>query len=483
MVQFALNAFLDALRALTTLAVPLGVALLGALLTLAVFGLLDRERTRAFLGALRPTLPRLGAWLLFAFAVLTALVGLQVVRAAVNVRLGALENARFSSEADAGGEATVQPAPSAAYLSEKTYSRTLTLPPDFLDRLGADAVGVLTPYLTDPSSENITRLADTFRRSGRQVVFTRDATLQVQEPIRFENSTINVKLDFVDPLQGGRRTYYNADFRGEYLFKNPLDVEARVRFVFPLPYGSGTLSNFELSANGEIVRVTDLQNGYVWDSTLPARGEARVRAHYRNQGARGWNYQLASRREPIANFDLTVQSGRPAKFARYSLFPTETRRAALGGNSTLRWQLRDVITAQNVALTFSGASLRETLAKVFAFAPAALLLALAFCALWAWRRRLAFAPAPATLAALGFALGLAAMGVLSGYLNAVLAGVLGAALAASLATFALGRAYLWPLGLAALTPLAFLWTGNAGLLLSVLGVLALLSILSTRRFV
>ncbi len=480
MVQFALEAFLDALRQLTSLAVPTGILLLGFLITLGVLALLDRERVRAWLDGTRRWGPRFWAWLSLAAALFAGVVGLSVVRAAVNVRLGAQENARFSAQADPEGGATVQPAPFSSYLTEKTYTRTLTLPPDFLDRLGADAVGVLAPYLTDPSSENITRLADTFRRSGRSVVFTREATLQTEQPIELGESRVNVGLGFIDPVEGGRKTYYNADFQAQYSFSNPLPTPVRARFLFPLPYGSGTLSGFSLRVNGVAVPATDLSRGVVWEDVLSGGAQARVDVRYRNQGARGWSYQLASRREPIANFDLTVKADRPAKFARYSLFPTSARRT-LGGQHTLRWQLRDVITAQNVALTFSGAALRETLFQVFTFAPAALLLAALFVAVWAWKRGARVSPAAAALAALGFALGFALMGVLTGYLSAVLAGVIGAALAVLLSTLALGRTFVWPLALAALTPLAFLWVDNSGLMLGVIGVVALLSLLYGRR--
>lgn len=476
MVQFALDSFVSALRALSELLVPLGVVLGGFLVTLLVLAVLDRERPRRWLDALRGGAPRIGAWLLVGLTLAVSVVTLRVVRVAVDARLSTLQNARASSEADPSGGETVQPAPTATYVGERTYTRTLTLPPQFLERIGEDGVGVLTPYLADPSSENITRLADTFRRSGRDVLFTREATLRVEEPIRFDTSNVNVDLAFVDPLQGGRQTYYNARFEGRYTFRNPLSESANVRFVFPLPYGSGTLSNFELLANGQPVAVTNLERGSVWEGTLQGGETANLVVRYRNQGARSWSYQLAARREPIANFDLTVKADRAAKFARYSLFPTATA-SSFAGPSTLRWQLKDVITAQNVSLTFSGASLRETLAKVFAFAPAALLVGAAFVLAWAWRRGLRVSPLAAGLAALGFTLGFVLAGVLTAYANVVVAGVLGVTLGVGLGATALGRRFVIPLVLAATAPLAFLATGHAGLLLTVLGVLALLTLL------
>ncbi|PYE53369.1 hypothetical protein [Deinococcus yavapaiensis] len=480
MVQFALDSFLSALRDLSGLLVPLGIVLGGFLVTLLVLAILDRERPRRWLDHAGPTLRRLGGWLLVALSLFLGVVALRVTRHAVDARISTLQNARASTEADPSGGETVQPAPTATYISERTYTRTLTLPPQFLDRLGEDGVGALTPYLTDPSSESIERLVDTFRRSGRDVVFTREATLLVEDPIRFDTSNVNVDLAFVDPLQGGRQTYYNARFEGRYAFRNPLQEPASVRFVFPLPYGSGTLSNFELLADGQPVQITNLDRGAVWEGTVAAGASVSLVVRYRNQGARAWSYQLAARREPIANFDLTVKADRAAKFARFSLFPTSTA-SSFAGPSTLRWQLKDVITAQNVSLTFSGASLRETLAKVFAFAPAALLVGAAFVLAWAWRRGLSLSPVASGLTVLGFTLGFVLAGVLTAYMNVIVAGLLGAALAVGLGVVVLGRRFLVPLVLTAAAPLAFLATGHAGLLLTVLGALAFSTLLPRPR--
>src|SRR5207249_11349161 len=94
--------------------------------------------------------------------------------------------AREAIEWRESAEATAKPAPhappihqygpSVAAIVERTYTRTLTLPPEFLQPLGADGLGVLSPYLTDPSAENVLRMADTFHRSGRDAVFTREVT-------------------------------------------------------------------------------------------------------------------------------------------------------------------------------------------------------------------------------------------------------------------------------------------------------------------
>ncbi|WP_420596902.1 hypothetical protein [Deinococcus sp.] len=445
-------------------------ALIGALVLLTL-RLRQPERYGRALGWLRGAGAPVAAWagvlllLAFTFAALGVLGPLVISRVSVG------ENARAGNGADLDAAPTVQPSPVITYLTERTYTRTLILPPTLLKRVGEQGVGALAPYLNDPSSENVTRLADQFRRSGQDVIFTRQATLTTEEPIKLDTSRVNANLDFVTPARGARRTYYNATFAAEYAFTNPLGQAVTARFQFPLPQGSGTLSGFKVIVNGQELSAADLSNGSRWEGRVQAGQTVSVRVTYAHQGARGWSYLLASRREPIKDFELNVRTNEAAKFARYSLPPTRTARSL--GSNTLTWNLKDVITAQDVAMTFSSASLRETLAKLYAFAPLSLLLAAAFGALWAGLRGLRATPGQVALSLLALLAGLALGGVLMSYLPVVWAGVLGSAVATSLALRALGGAFWPPILLAAALPLAFLLVGHAGLVLALVGVVGL----------
>lgn len=475
MVQIALHRVIDALAFLLRLAVPLLLLLGALLLALLLVGLLDRERFRRTLDAGGRLLPRLLRGLLVLGTLGLAAFGLDVVRQSVDLQQGAAQNARYAQGADPAGGETVQQAPSASYLATRSYTRSLTLPPDLVRRIEVQGgAETLIPYLTGQPAENTLSLSDTFRRVGDALVYTREATLNTSQPIRLDTSTVSADLRFVDPALGGRQTYYNASFDGQYSFRNPLPNEATVRFTFPLPVGSGTLSGFRMVVNGQELRAADLAGGSTWEGTVPAGGAVKVRVTYQHQGSRGWSYYLAARREPIQQFDLTVRADRPAKFQRYSLYPTSISRAALGGSQTLRWQLKDVITAQNVAVVFAQGSLRETLAKVHLFMPLALLLGALYTLVWALTRRERIPAARAVLAVLGVALGFGLGGILTAYLPPLLGEVVGALAAFGLGVWALGRAFWLPLALTAAAPLAFLSGGNAGLLLTLLAVAALL---------
>ncbi|EYB68036.1 hypothetical protein DEIPH_ctg029orf0043 [Deinococcus phoenicis] len=480
MVQTALNALYDALSWLAGLAVPLAILLGALLLALLLVGLLDRERFWAGLNWAGARLPRLGRWALVALAVGAGILAVHVTRRAVDARLGAQLNARYANAADPAGGQTVQTAPRVSLLTTRTYSRSVVLPADVYARLNLNGGWeTLLPYFGNPPGLSVEDLREGFTRQGRNLIYRRDVTLQTEEPLGLDTTRARADLRFVDPA-GGRGTYYNAVFSADYTFTNPRAEATPVRFVFPLPSGSGTLSGFRLTVNGQSYRASDLREGSVWEGVVPAGQTVRVNVTYRHQGSRGWSYRLSDRREPLRNLDLTVSADRPAKFERYSLYPTSTSRAAFGGPQTLRWQLQDVITAQNVSVVFAQGSVREMLAKVGLVEPLALLLAALLAAAWALLRRLSLPPLRLAGAVLGLSVGFALGGVLTAYLPPLAAVPLGALVGVVFGVLALGRAFLPPLVVAALIPLAFLAVGHSGLLLALLAAGTLLVGLGTR---
>ena len=477
MVQAALHLLTTALGSLLSLLVPLGLLLAALLLALLLVGLLDRARFTRTLDALGRRLPALGRWGVVAAALGAGVLALTVARHAVDLRLAAQQSARYANAADPDGGQTVQAAPRAATVEDRTYTRTLTLPRDLYARINVqNGWEALLPYLHGADGANVQDLREGFVRQGAALVYARQVTLRTEQPVALDTSAVRADLKFVDPA-GGRGTYYNAVFTGEYTFRNPSPDPAVMRFAFPLPTGSGTLSDFRLTVNGRAFRASDLTGGSVWEGEVPGGAGVRVTVTYRNQGARSWSYQLAGRREPVRAFDLTVNADRPAKVQRYALFPIAQTGQALTGRQTLTWRLRDVITAQDVAVVFTQGSLRETLGKVGFAAPAALLLLLGLSAAWAWTRRLPLAPLGLAAALLGLGLGFVLGSVLTAYLPPLLALPLGGLTGAVLGALALGPALRVPALIAAAVPLAFLSGGHAGLLVTALALLTLVLLL------
>ena len=174
MVQTTLTLLSQALTALLALAVPILSVLAALFVALLLLGLLDRQRFQAILGWFTRYAARIARGLL---ALGAGVVMLKVTWRSVDVRLGSQVNARYSNTTDPNTTETVQQALTATCLAERTYTRTLTLLPALLRRVGEEGVQVLSPYLQDPSSANIVSLRDRFTRSGQDVVFSREATL------------------------------------------------------------------------------------------------------------------------------------------------------------------------------------------------------------------------------------------------------------------------------------------------------------------
>lgn len=313
----------------------------------------------------------------------------------------------------------IQYAPVAAILEETTYRRTLVLPADVLDRLGPQGAGILAPYLGDPSAEGVTSLFDKFRRSGPNVVYTRELSRTDERPVTVERARVDAAFAFDE------RVYTNT-FSAEYDWTNPDDAPAQMRFSFPVPQHSGLLSNFEVIVAGKSITDPDPRTGtYLWNGTVPAKGRVSASVRYTAEGAREYRYVLGSDRRKIADLRFRLRTDRTPRFPRGGVLPTATKGTAA------TWNLQNVLTTSSIAVGFSAADAREeALTRTLAWLPAALTL----FALGAWIVR----PERAWRATLGFGVGLLGVPALAAYLPPFGAVLVGAALAAVAGAVALG---------------------------------------------
>lgn len=375
---------------------------------------------------------------------------------------------RESAEATANPTPDAPPVhqfgPSIAALMERTYTRTLTLPPSFLERVGSDGVGVLAPYLSDPSAENVLRLVDTFRRSGQDVLFTRQVTRLDENPLPITRSLVRVKFRRL----AGRA--YDTEFEGRYSFRNSTSQPFTARFLFPLPE-AGTVRDLQVTVGADAVKEPNDSGAYEWQGSLPAGEQREAVVRYRVLGARTWNYDLGSRRRRVEQFVLEAEPGGPVRYQRGSLQPASHTK------DTLRWELSNVVTAQQVGIAFPrDVALREAYLQALTALPASFAVFLiGVVALGFWLRQM---PDPGRLAGgtLLFTLGLGAAVVVSSYLGPMVGLLLGPVVGAILVGWVLGRSSL-PIALpAALLPAAFLSPSHTGLWILAIAVLTLVSL-------
>lgn len=335
-----------------------------------------------------------------------------------------------------------QYAPSVAVIQERTYTRTLMLPPQYVERIGTEGIQILSPYLSDPSAENVVKLVDSFKRSGQDVVFTRQLTRLDEVPVSADTAQVNIGFQHLGAASGQR--HYEATFDGEYRFRNPQPQPANMRFIFPLPMGGGTMQGFYLESGGQRITEPDQHEQYSWNGLVQPGATVVVKAHYKLTGSHGFNYALGSERRRIGDFHLVASSSQSPQYGKAGIFPTRVT------SHTSEWQLKDVLTAQSISLLFPRLDLQsQLLDKTLSFLPLVLVL-FGLTAFW-------LLPGRALWGTVGLGLGLLGMAVLSAYVSPPVATLVGAGLAVVIGGVGLGRLAGWLLALmAGLLSIAFL---------------------------
>lgn len=355
-------------------------------------------------------------------------------------RLKQRQNSPYTTvSAPAGGD-TVQYAPSAAYEEIVTREQSLTFSDKMFQAVGLSALPGWNGYRTY-SPESVREVNDRLERTAHATFVKRRIVHSIFHPIAFDDSLLSVKLDFVP-----NSVAYRADFQATYRFRNPSRERTLVRFTFPLPAQSGTLSDFKMTVNGEAAQTR-------WEGELEPGQTVEVVVGYRNFGRRSWTYSPTRRRESISNLRLALASSNSQlKFRRDSLFPTQE------GSGKWTWSLRDVITSQDICVIFPTPSKRQTVIKLLRFSPLALL---GFAALLGWL--VPARPERLALATASYGGGLILTSYLCTDFTVFQATLLGGGLGAALVVSTLGRRS-WPLALLSwLLPMAFAWPGMTGM--------------------
>lgn len=426
----------------------------------------DRERFESVRQNALQNSKKVGGWVLYGLTLLSAGYMLLQIRSIANDQRLIAENASYSTRNDPNLGDIFQYGPSAAALVEKTYTRSVTLPPDFLDKLGSEGIQSLTPYLQDPSATNILKLSDTFRKSGQDAVFTREVVRMEEQPLPIQNAKVDVSISMRDAETTSSKVY-DVDFRSEYTFRNPSSETAKVRMTFPLPQQQGALSGFTFKVGNEDVRSQNKEENYVWEGML-APGETRTAViAYKSQAGGVWTYNIGSGRRQVEALELTLKSNTPVQFERGALFPTSSN-----GNQH-SWQLTNIITSQSIQLAFPTLLARkEATIKALAFQPAALILFPVLALWWGWRTRQSITQAALFVSTLGIIIGFASAAVLMSYVSILMALLVAALIAGVLAFRAVGREFILPVVAASVAPLAFLSEQHSGLIL-IIGALLL----------
>jgi hypothetical protein len=332
------------------------------------------------------------------------------------------------------------------------------LPASLVERVSTEGIGALAPYLTDPTTENVLRLVDRFKRRGRDVMFSRQVTQLEEHPMPFTSSGVRVAFRTLSARA------YDADFEGHYSFRNPTASAIRTRFQFSLPE-AGTIRDLTVQVGDQIIPQPNRSGTYEWTGSLKPGEQREALIRYHALGGGTWHYDLGSQRRRVEQFRLDVATTAPVKFLREGIQPTTHD----GGN--LQWALSNVITAQKIALSFPPEiTARDCYFQALGALPASFLIFLFGVAAIGLGLRYFPAPGAACGGLVLFGLGLSGASIVTNY-SAPLIGLLTApVIGALLACRLLGWRSLLAAVPAALIPAAFLSPRHTGLLLLGLGV-------------
>lgn len=197
---------------------------------------------------------------------------------------------------------------------------------------------------------------------------------------------------------------------------------------------------------------------------------------YHVTGTRTWRYDLGSQRRRVQQFRLAAEACGSVRFQRGSLQPTSRT------EGTLRWELTNVVMAQQVAIAFPPDIVgREAYLQALSALPASLILFLIGALIVGGRFRQGFRPGYLAGGLALFAFGLGASPVVANYLGLAAGMLIGPLMGALLAARALGWRTLLAAIPAALLPATFLSPTHTGLLALFLTLLALAGFLPTVR--
>ena len=401
-IQDSLGGFLNLL---IRLALPLAILFGLAILALAIGYYLRRDSAAETMPLLKKAMSRLAGIALVGLTFVVCWAALSQTRM---VTVGALQwkdDAEEVANPTEDAPAISQYGPVAAIIREKTFVRTITLPLDIGKRIEEVGVQVLSQYLPDSSSQNVLDQQDKLEQKGNGYFLTRQVKRMEEVPVGFQKTEVGAKFA---PL--GRRAY-QLDFQGSYTFRNPNPEPANLRFTFPLPR-EGTISGVKAAVSGDNVPQSE-DGDYIWEGTVGAGESRTATVAYGVVGSKVWRYDVGSRRRPVADFHLQVQSPEKVKFVRGSLQPTES-----GTNPV--WKLSNVMTNQGIAVSFPSDQVgRETFVQTMAMLPAALAIFALGLLLVGWRLKLNVEPVRHAVSILLFAFGLGSAAVLANYLGSI----------------------------------------------------------------
>ncbi|MCL5035851.1 MAG: hypothetical protein M1269_01925 [Chloroflexi bacterium] len=203
---------------------------------------------------------------------------------------------------------------------------------------------------------------------GGARIMPADSYRQNLPGIAATESVINLVLDYT-PVDG-RKNYYNADFAGEFILKNPYNEKAYIQFYMPLPGDGGVISNLRLLVDGvEPPDVTYTINNITWSGLFLPDEAKKLNVTYNALGMGRYTYALPKgERMKKLCFDLKVKGTKKVEVPEGCLPPVSKSKDADGMAYT--WSLENLVTNMDIGVQLPAGTQLANFGKLFGYAPA-----------------------------------------------------------------------------------------------------------------
>lgn len=172
---------------------------------------------------------------------------------------------------------------------------------------------------------------------------------------------------------------YNSDFTGRYLIKNEFSKQRVCYFYFPLPVGTGNISDIKVLVDGgEYEGDTNYADGISFGRKMNPGEVHDIVISYKAQGTGSYNYNLTDKKLQIENLSFAIKTDyKNVDIPDGAMVPSE--KVSDDSSSLLKWEASNLVTSQDIALNFKvEGNYGKIISKMFFYSPLTIFLFIGF---------------------------------------------------------------------------------------------------------
>jgi len=203
---------------------------------------------------------------------------------------------------------------------------------------------------------------------------TEERTRYVIKDLGFSEQNVKAKISSNIRTKGLLKfPGFNLIFHGRYVVKNTRNSPAEVVFRFDLPKNAGNISDVSVMRNGSTyTEDANFADGIEWQSVMQKGEEAVFEIKYKAQGTGSFYYLMNTKKLEIRKMNFDVETDfTDISIPDSAMVPTSN--VSESGKSKILWSGENLVTGQNIALTFEiPGNYGKVASKLFFYGPLSL---------------------------------------------------------------------------------------------------------------